>query len=161
MLLNQEVSQLNQNLQLARQQMMGESGGILPSKVTTKTQPGASWFQQFENRFGKNSKYFVYAAVILVLIALLLLISFRGNKQKKSKNNSKPLPGNSDEEVADEYDFMGSEEAIPAKLDLARSYLAMEDYLAASKVLEEIVAKGSSSQQKEAEKLLQKIPSTT
>ncbi len=34
-----------------------------------------------------------------------------------------------------EYDFMGSSEAIPAKLDLARAYIAMEDFTSARETL--------------------------
>lgn len=59
----------------------------------------------------------------------------------------------------DEYDFMGSEEGIPAKLDLARAYIAMQDVPAAKSVLVEILNKGSERQQQQAEELLAELKS--
>ena len=46
-----------------------------------------------------------------------------------------------------EYDFMGSSEGIPAKLDLARAYIAMEDFTAARETLAEILGEGSEEHQ--------------
>jgi len=43
-------------------------------------------------------------------------------------------------ELDEEYDFMGTEEAMPAKLDLARAYVQMGDAVQAREVLEEILA---------------------
>ena len=43
-------------------------------------------------------------------------------------------------ELDEEYDFMGTEEAMPAKLDLARAYVQMGDAVQAREVLEEIMA---------------------
>ena len=56
-----------------------------------------------------------------------------------------------------EYDFLASKESIPAKLDLARTYIDMSDKKAASKVLKEIMKKGDDKQKKEAEALLEQI----
>lgn len=63
----------------------------------------------------------------------------------------------SDENVESEYDFMGTAEAIPAKLDLARSYLAMSDYDQAKSILKTVIEKGNDAQRKEAGLLLQQI----
>ena len=43
-------------------------------------------------------------------------------------------------ELDEEYDFMSTEEAMPAKLDLARAYVQMGDAVQAREVLEEILA---------------------
>jgi pilus assembly protein FimV len=52
---------------------------------------------------------------------------------------------------------MGSQESIPAKLDLARAYIDMDDKDAARNALNEVVAKGTMEQQKEAQGLLDQL----
>lgn len=63
-----------------------------------------------------------------------------------------------DDDTKSEYDFMGSDEAIPAKLDLARAYVAMEDYKAAQEVINQIMQKGNEKQKQEAAHILEGIP---
>lgn len=63
------------------------------------------------------------------------------------------------EKTEEEYDFMSSQEAIPAKLDLARAYIDMEDIPSAKSVLDEVIAKGNEAEVKEAKKILRKIKS--
>ncbi len=55
---------------------------------------------------------------------------------------------------------MGTQEAVPAKLDLARAYLAMEDYRSAHHVLVQVINLGNLSQRQEAESLMKQIPSS-
>lgn len=62
------------------------------------------------------------------------------------------------DDTESEYDFMNSVEAIPAKLDLARAYIAMEDYKAAREALEQVISGGDKEQQQEARELLETIP---
>lgn len=62
-----------------------------------------------------------------------------------------------DEEVKSEYDFMGTAEAIPAKLDLARSYMVMNDHDQAYVILKTVMEKGNEEQRLEAQLLIQKI----
>ena len=49
---------------------------------------------------------------------------------------------------------MSTEQAIPAKLDLARAYMDMGDPSAAKKVLQEVVLKGDETQVHEAKQLI-------
>ena len=52
---------------------------------------------------------------------------------------------------------MGSSEGIPAKLDLARAYIAMEDFASARETLIEILNEGNEEHRLEAKSLLNKI----
>ena len=85
----------------------------------------------------------------LVLILLLILLGHIWYWHKRCKPKTI--------EPETDYDFMGSKESIPAKLDLARAYIDMADKKSARKVLKEIIAQGNAKQRKEAEKLLTQI----
>ena len=56
-----------------------------------------------------------------------------------------------------DYDYMSTDEAIPAKLDLARAYIDMEDFAAAKEVLQEVLKQGDQGQRNEAQLLLAKL----
>ena len=60
-------------------------------------------------------------------------------------------------DTRDEYDFMSTKQAIPAKLDLARTYIDMGDLLAAKGVLEEVLMKGDETQANEARQLMNSL----
>lgn len=62
-----------------------------------------------------------------------------------------------DDDTKTEYDFMSSSEAIPAKLDLARAYIAMNDEEQARLVLKTVVEKGNHEQRSEAITLIQSM----
>lgn len=65
------------------------------------------------------------------------------------------------DDAKSEFDFMATREAIPAKLDLARSYMVMKDYEQAGAVLKTVLEKGDEEQRMVAEALLTKIRNTT
>jgi FimV-like protein len=56
-----------------------------------------------------------------------------------------------------EYDYLGSDESVPSRLDLARMYTEMSDFLAAEEVLKTVMAQGDEKQCSDAEKLLKEI----
>jgi len=56
-----------------------------------------------------------------------------------------------------EFDYMNSPEALPAKLDLARAYIQMEDNQEARKILREVLEKGDKAQIKQAHDLLNQL----
>ncbi|HVV67905.1 MAG TPA: FimV/HubP family polar landmark protein [Gammaproteobacteria bacterium] len=64
-------------------------------------------------------------------------------------------PGQEAEGEDMEYGFMNTKDAIPVKLDLARAYLEMGDYVAVQETLKTVLAEGSKAQQREAELLLE------
>jgi FimV-like protein len=58
-----------------------------------------------------------------------------------------------------EYDFMNTTQAIPAKLDLARSYIAMNDLDQAKSILRAVLEQGDGEQKQEAKTLMQRMGS--
>ena len=87
-----------------------------------------------------NLVYFVVGATIFLIVLLLVLLF-----PKK-----KP-------DLAEEYDYMRTPEAVPSQLDLARAYIAMEDFIAAKATLNEVIKRGNVDQQQQAHELLAKI----
>ena len=97
----------------------------------------------------------------LLLLIFLLLCYFEEDEPEPKKINLTPpeleqkAPELSEaNDTRDEYDFMSTKQAIPAKLDLARTYIDMGDVLAAKGVLEEVVMKGDETQAQEARQLI-------
>lgn len=76
-------------------------------------------------------------------------------KKNQSTNKERQEPTVSgDADLKEEYDFMNTQEAIPAKLDLARAYINMDDFLSAQQVLKEVLKKGSDSERQQAQQML-------
>jgi FimV-like protein len=88
----------------------------------------------------------VLGASLLGLILLLYLLK-QTFRKKPARTESKK----------DEYDYMGSQDSIPTKLDLARAYIDMGDGVAAKHALNEVLAKGNVEQQQEARDLLDQL----
>lgn len=57
----------------------------------------------------------------------------------------------------EEFDYLSSNEAIPAKFNLVEAYIQMNDFESASKVLVEIIAQGNKEQREHAMELLDGI----
>ncbi len=159
-ILNQEITQLGQQVKTAQQQVVAATSG---GKTGAHTAAPAitSFTGQLES--SKTIQYVLYAILILLIIVILMLIPRRGGYRMAAEAGpaadtfaANDTPNGAD--TKDEYDFMGSKEAIPAKLDLARAYLAMEDYVSAQKVLVQITRTGDAEQKKEAQKMLDQIP---
>lgn len=60
-------------------------------------------------------------------------------------------------EDTSEYDFMNTAQAIPAKLDLARSYIAMNEVEQAKAILKTVIEKGDDLHRREARVLLEGV----
>ena len=106
--------------------------------------------------FDLNASYVVnpHFEIGLALTIGLLLFSFVLDSRSQG---SRPATVNSKEILdmdEDEYDYIGSEEAIPAKLNLARAYCDMGLPDKARKVLTEITARGDSKQRETARNML-------
>ncbi|WP_369421055.1 FimV/HubP family polar landmark protein [Coxiella-like endosymbiont] len=67
------------------------------------------------------------------------------------------LSGESVGDTGEEYDYMSSLESIPAKINLARMYNAMEDQETARRVLKEVLQSGNKEQKKESRELLKEL----
>jgi FimV-like protein len=109
----------------------------------------------------------VLLSAILLAVIVLILVNIRRlrkshNPQYAIENAPKSISSSAivldEDDTKSEYDFMNSNEAIPAKLDLARAYLDMEDYRSAREALNQVMSEGNRGQRLEAETMLNKIP---
>lgn len=159
-ILNQEVTQLNQQISHAQKEL---TTNLTPEQQQhQQAMPLGSHFAQIIAG-GKTTQYILYAILVLLLVVIMMLIPRRGGYKLSTVTQSIPGKSNTTDEsnendTKDEYDFMNSEEAIPAKLDLARAYMAMEDYKSAHKVLVQVTNNGNDEQRAEAKEMLEKIP---
>lgn len=97
-----------------------------------------------------------FAIGLFIIAALLLTWLFwpsRVATLKKSPLVS--MPAVTDDEG--EFDYLNSDEAIPAKIDLARAYIDMGEFSNAREILADIRHRGNSEQQQAAQSLLSKI----
>jgi FimV-like protein len=157
-ILNQEVTQLNQQITSAQKQL---STNLTPQQQQSMQATTTDGFvKSLEG--SKTTQYILYAILILLIIIIMMLIPRRGGYKIQAVAEGAAGGANaaneSTEDTKDEYDFMNSDEAIPAKLDLARAYMAMEDYTSARKVLDQVQRTGNDEQKSEAEKMFEKIP---
>lgn len=107
--------------------------------------------------------YLVMGLLGAVVLMAVLLLMRRKKKPLAAVEELIPVAENDgrtikiEDDTRGEYDFMGSSEGIPAKLDLARAYIAMEDFDAARQTLSEILGEGDETQRQEAHSLLKKM----
>lgn len=124
--------------------------------------PANSWHAYLTQLQTGFNKYGLNLLIGLAIFTMLLILSLRLKRHKARSRLAESLvgSGNSGDSIGkkDEYDFMGSREAIPTKLDLARAYIDMGDYQNAKDALNEVVQLGNLQQKKEAHDLLAKIP---
>jgi FimV-like protein len=160
--LNQEVTQLNQQISSAQKQL---STTLTPAEqqhqAANAIPVGSSFTKSIEG--SSTTQYVLYAILVLLIIIIMMLIPRRGGSKVQSvtagsSGSASFMDDDSDNDTSDEYDFMNSDEAIPAKLDLARAYMAMEDYKSASKVLSQVKKNGNEEQKAEAKEMFDKIP---
>ena len=152
--LKEQNTDLKQQLMSVQEKLATVSAEVASRQMaipqTVSEQPGLfQWIFSFFNL--NNSMIDMHLAVGLMVLGLLLLAWLLWYRRPK-------LIDEAEQEVGDdEYDFMGSDEAIPAKLDLARAYIEMEKKDEAKKVLEEVTTKGSRAQKQEARKIKEQL----
>lgn len=143
LLLNQEVKKLSPPV-------MATASPKLPEVVHVPT--------PLENL----TNIILWAIAIIIILALLALIWARRPKAKSvPATHSAPKVNDHHDDTEGEYDYMGSQESIPAKLNLVRAYIAMENYDDARKVIAEVLSHGDELQCHEAQDLGKKIPNET
>ncbi|PHQ81005.1 MAG: hypothetical protein COB66_03420 [Coxiella sp. (in: Bacteria)] len=160
-ILNQEVTQLSQQIQTAQKQLTTTTTAGHTQLATASP----SMMSTFETKIEHQSatQYVLYAILVLLIVIILMLIPRRKGYRMETvavteTGGASASNDTKESDTKDEYDFMGSEEAIPAKLDLARAYMAMEDYVSARKVLQQVTKKGDKEQRAEAKAMIDKIP---
>ena len=106
----------------------------------------------------------------VLFFLFLCLFEEEESEPKQPKKPLKPMPAaarkppelrepelSEANDTRDEYDFMATKQAIPAKLDLARAYIDMGDVFAARTTLEEVLTQGDNAQVQEARQLLGRL----
>lgn len=120
--LQRENSQLNNALATISQSLTDiKQTGLSAAK------PGAGGFTE---QFMQNPLPWSLAGGSLLLTLICLLLLLRPKKSAESVAN---------DDTASEFNYMNSDEAWPAKLDLARAYIAMEDFGQAKKILGQLL----------------------
>lgn len=93
--------------------------------------------------------------LLIILTALLVLCCFGWVFESLTSNiNQQPNSQGFDPE---EFDYLSSREAIPAKFNLAEAYIKMGDNDSATQVLTEIINQGDNNQRNRAMSLLDAI----
>jgi FimV-like protein len=150
------ASQISQ-LQAANQQLTNQVStlsaqlAIVQATVSGLAQQSAnpqphslSSIKDFKNEIGAIPFY-----IIVGIFGLLIIIIFILTLPKKRKKVDAPK-----QDHKSDYDYLSTKEALPAKLDLARSYIVMEDFQSARCVLLEIIKDGDEAQKTAAAVLL-------
>jgi FimV-like protein len=105
--------------------------------------------------------------LLLIISGLMLFLVLAGCMErqpvpdiKKRGNKPTPLPQIKPQQSDEEYDFMASQEAVPARFNLAEAYMQMREYAQAKRVLEGILHQGDPDQRQKASALLSQLPSS-
>jgi FimV-like protein len=140
--ISRHLEQLEQVMQMFAQQLKAVEAGKTPPKM-----PEVAAISQKE-QVKPWQDWPVWAWAGLGALAATLLLSlgvWLGSRRRVATVSeavavrSEPLAKQS---TKNEFDFMASSEAVPAKLDLARAYLAMDDTPSAVRVLQEVLTCG-------------------
>lgn len=132
-----EITRLDKALALLNQEVTAASPGLV------QTNPA-------NLNYWKTHAAFLALIVAGLLILLLLFLLFRAKNQKKAHSQV------SVDDTEGEYDYMGSVESMPIKLNLAHAYIKMENFSGAKEVLQEVIQKGTEEQKITAKELLKK-----
>lgn len=153
--LEQQTTALQTSLKQANARLDQDKNILLNNKILLKSQVKQTFFQKLIQGFDLQ-----IGIGFLILAALLLVWLFWPTRMQKIANKQSgrlepSLAALEDDEG--EYDYMGSDEAIGTKLDLARAYIDMGENETAKGILEDVLKKGDQPQQAEAFGLLGKL----
>ena len=148
-----QLSKMQSDHQQLAQQVSTLAGqmALLSTKITALAQVTLSKEHQPDNVFARWQQqvgtfpFYAILAIILLLLVIVILMAFSKKKPAAAIDRKEQDKG--------DYDYLSTKEAIPAKLDLARSYIVMEDFDAAKAVLAEVIMQGDEEQIKLAESL--------
>lgn len=111
--------------------------------------------------FAEYGIWIMGSSILACLLVLILTLSRRRQPVSTARIVPqvpvKATPSNDIDAIEDEYDYLGSQEGIAAKLDLARAYIDMGDTTQAINVLNEVISNGDQEQQSTARQILSDI----
>lgn len=108
-----------------------------------------------------NKNILLIALGFAGLLIWLAVLTFRRRDKAEVFNHNEPYIAPEESDIEDEYDYLGSEEGIAAKLDLARAYIDMDDPDQAREALQDVLKSGDASQQAAARELLEQLEADT
>lgn len=161
--LNQVISALSQKVDILQhaEGQFNQSQNLSGHSTHSVLMRWQNWWLEFSEF--NITDYVSFSFVIILLFSLGIgIVKFKRRyalitNQSALKNNNSA----ESDDTKDEYNFMSTNEAIPAILDLARAYVAMEDFAQAKIALQKVIAKGNDEQRNEAKSLLLKTENDT
>jgi FimV-like protein len=157
--LDGRVQALSQAMQLMNQEVEALRSGVFAGAVNAaQSGKSASGSPKGLSRYGVYD--YVFWVVVLGLVTVILSF-FRRNKAQAPVASAPVAPtatkAQAPVDLEGDYDYLGSQESMPAKLNLARAYVAMGNLADAKQVLDDVMQNGDNKQRMEAEALLKKI----
>jgi FimV-like protein len=156
---NQAMSAAIQTIDQNVAQLQQEVNVMQTTQVSKTSHAKQGFLRAFDRQDFDGFITFGGAAVFLLLLGVMIGRMMRRQPTMAIANHlsSHRVGDLLSDDTKSEYDFMGTKAAIPAKLDLARSYMAMNDHDQARAVLKTVMEKGNEEQRMVAEALLIKM----
>lgn len=153
--LTQALSMLNQQVSALSSQGSSASDSAADKAAASEVKAAISSVNATTVPQSHSISIYLWMLVLLVvLVGFVLLLKLQSTVAKLKAGGVGSLDN---DQLEEEFDFMGSDEAIPAQLDLARTYIAMNDIKQAKEVLRNVLKKGSLEQKREAQDLLDNV----
>lgn len=153
--LNQVINELNQEMNVLHQAetQLSQTQRVPSTAPHSSQKLWKEWFVWLDQLGAIAYLNFILFA------ALLFTLGFTASKLRHTPGAAAQdnIKNNTQDDTQDEYNFMSTNEAIPAILDLARAYVAMENFAQAKIEIQKVIIKGNDEQRDEAKTLLAKI----
>jgi len=148
---NEKINSIEQNVEQLKKAVLGSKNCSWDS-VSGCFKPILQYIDGLAARLGQPLFTILFVCVIVLLLTILFCLSgYRRKKQDASKFLSPNVSS------TEEDNFMAGKEGHAAKLNLARAYIDMGKETEAHVMLDEVLAKGSPSEQEKAKMLLAEI----
>lgn len=149
------IQNVNDTIDRLQQRVQQDEQSMANLVAAQTVQEAPLWWGLTESQL--NSAGLGAVGMFLLMLGIWSGSYFASRKRAKIIVENTGNTTRSKNDIDSEYDFMGTNEAIPAKLDLARSYMAMNDMEQAKIILKDIVQIGNAKQRAQAGALLEKI----
>jgi len=149
------VNQLSSEALVLQNKEWASYPKMIAAEIKTPSLPLYLWVNRIIHVPYFQPLLLIWGVLILGLLALLYL-SLRRRKQLR-KSSLRQETKQSKHDKASNYSSIAGEDIITTKLDLARAYVDMGDYVNAREILKSVIKTGNKPQQKEARALLKKV----
>ena len=150
--LDEKINSIEQNVEQLKKYIL-ENKKNVSNDFSISFKPMLQYIDGLVVRLGQPLFTTLLVCVIVLLLSILFCLSVR---RRKRYDATKFLSLNVNP-VEEEYNFVVGKEGVAAKLNLARTYIDMGKEAEARAMLDEVLAKGSLSEQEKAKELLAEI----